>query len=88
MNEHYYDIIVSPVITEKATMASEHNQVIFKVARKATKPQVKEAAGCSSVTRSRASCPRASRPPARSVARAARLPLPKRPLRRKVRDEG
>jgi large subunit ribosomal protein L23 len=43
MNEHYYDIIVSPVITEKATMASEHNQVIFKVARKATKPQVKEA---------------------------------------------
>ena len=43
MNEHYYDIIVSPVITEKATMASEANQVIFKVAPKATKPQVKEA---------------------------------------------
>ncbi|HMM15321.1 MAG: 50S ribosomal protein L23 [Parvibaculum sp.] len=43
MNERYYDIIVSPVITEKATMASEANQVIFKVAPKATKPQVKEA---------------------------------------------
>ncbi|MGB6085083.1 50S ribosomal protein L23 [Parvibaculum sp.] len=43
MNERYYDIIVSPVITEKATMASEANQVIFKVAPGATKPQVKEA---------------------------------------------
>jgi large subunit ribosomal protein L23 len=43
MNERYYDIIVSPVITEKATMASEANQVIFKVAPDATKPQVKEA---------------------------------------------
>ncbi|MDZ4382489.1 MAG: 50S ribosomal protein L23 [Parvibaculum sp.] len=43
MNERYYDIIVSPVITEKATMASEANQVIFKVASDATKPQVKEA---------------------------------------------
>ncbi|MBX3488253.1 MAG: 50S ribosomal protein L23 [Parvibaculum sp.] len=43
MNAHLYDIILSPVITEKATMASEANQVIFKVARKATKPQVKEA---------------------------------------------
>jgi large subunit ribosomal protein L23 len=43
MNERYYDIIVSPVITEKATMASEHNQVIFKVSADATKPEVKEA---------------------------------------------
>ena len=39
----HYDIIVSPVITEKATAASEKNQVIFKVARTATKPQIKEA---------------------------------------------
>jgi large subunit ribosomal protein L23 len=39
----YYDIIVSPVITEKATLASEHNQVIFRVAPHATKPQIKEA---------------------------------------------
>jgi len=39
----HYDIIVSPVITEKATMASEHNKVVFKVRRNATKPQIKEA---------------------------------------------
>ncbi len=39
----HYDVILSPVITEKATIASEHNQVIFKVARTATKPQIKEA---------------------------------------------
>jgi len=39
----HYDIIISPVITEKATVASERNQVIFKVARHATKPQIKEA---------------------------------------------
>jgi large subunit ribosomal protein L23 len=38
-----YDIVLSPVITEKATMASERNQVIFKVAPTATKPQIKEA---------------------------------------------
>jgi large subunit ribosomal protein L23 len=38
-----YDVIVNPVITEKSTMASEHNQVIFNVARRATKPQIKEA---------------------------------------------
>jgi large subunit ribosomal protein L23 len=38
-----YDVILSPVITEKATMASENNQVVFKVARTATKPQIKEA---------------------------------------------
>ena len=39
----HYDIILSPVITEKATMASEHSQIMFKVAGKATKPQIKEA---------------------------------------------
>jgi large subunit ribosomal protein L23 len=38
-----YDVILSPVITEKATIASEHNQVIFRVADTATKPQIKEA---------------------------------------------
>ena len=38
-----YDVILSPVITEKATIASEHNKVIFKVAGTATKPQIKEA---------------------------------------------
>jgi len=39
----HYDVILSPVITEKATMASERNQVMFRVARDATKPQIKEA---------------------------------------------
>jgi large subunit ribosomal protein L23 len=42
-DSRYYDVIVSPIITEKATMSSEHNQVIFKVAMNATKPQIKEA---------------------------------------------
>jgi len=39
----HYDVIVAPVVTEKATVASEHNKVVFKVASKATKPQIKEA---------------------------------------------
>ena len=39
----HYDILIAPVVTEKATMASEHNKVVFKVASKATKPQIKEA---------------------------------------------
>ncbi|MBN8920949.1 MAG: 50S ribosomal protein L23 [Rhizobiales bacterium] len=39
----HYDVIVAPVITEKATAASENNQVVFKVARNATKPEIKEA---------------------------------------------
>ena len=39
----HYDLIVAPVITEKATMASEHNKVTFKVRKNATKPQIKEA---------------------------------------------
>ena len=39
----HYDVILSPVITEKATAASERNQVVFRVAPHATKPQIKEA---------------------------------------------
>ena len=39
----HYDVIIGPVITEKATMASEHNKVVFKVRKTATKPQIKEA---------------------------------------------
>ena len=39
----HYDVIVAPAITEKSTMASEHNQVVFNVARKATKPEIKAA---------------------------------------------
>ena len=41
--ERYYDIILSPVITEKATNVSEHNQVVFRVAKDATKPEIKAA---------------------------------------------
>ena len=43
IDPRHYDIIVSPVVTEKATLASEHNKVLFKVSAKATKPQIKEA---------------------------------------------
>ena len=43
IDPRHYDIIVSPVVTEKATLASEHNKVLFKVSGKATKPQIKEA---------------------------------------------
>ena len=39
----HYDLILSPVITEKATIASEQNQVMFKVARHATKDEIAEA---------------------------------------------
>jgi large subunit ribosomal protein L23 len=39
----HYDVIIAPVITEKATLASEANQVVFKVRRNATKPQIKSA---------------------------------------------
>jgi large subunit ribosomal protein L23 len=39
----HYDVIVSPAITEKSTMASEYNQVVFNVAKKATKPEIKAA---------------------------------------------
>jgi large subunit ribosomal protein L23 len=38
-----YDIILSPVITEKATLASERNQVVFRVLSTATKPQIASA---------------------------------------------
>ena len=43
IDPRHYDVIVAPVVTEKATLASEHNKVLFKVASKATKPQIKEA---------------------------------------------
>ncbi len=38
-----YDVILAPVITEKATAVSESNQVMFKVRRDATKPEIKAA---------------------------------------------
>jgi large subunit ribosomal protein L23 len=39
----HYDVVLAPVITEKSTMLSEHNAVVFKVANHATKPQIKAA---------------------------------------------
>ena len=39
----HYDVIVSPVITEKSTNASEYNKIVFKVRTDATKPQIKDA---------------------------------------------
>ena len=35
IDPRYYDVIVTPVVTEKATLASEHNKVLFRVAAKA-----------------------------------------------------
>ena len=39
----HYDVIFKPIITEKATMASENGAVVFQVAKDANKPQIKEA---------------------------------------------
>ncbi len=39
----HYNTILSPVITEKATLGSEHSQVTFRVAKDATKPEIKAA---------------------------------------------
>lgn len=41
--EKFYNTIVSPVITEKATLASDNNQVVFNVAKSASKPEIKAA---------------------------------------------
>ena len=43
LDPRLYDVIVSPVITEKATNLSEQNKVVFRVRTDATKPQIKEA---------------------------------------------
>ncbi|MGD0632901.1 MAG: 50S ribosomal protein L23 [Beijerinckiaceae bacterium] len=39
----HYDVIVAPVITEKATIASEQNKVVFKVRKDASKTEIKTA---------------------------------------------
>lgn len=39
----HYDVVLAPHITEKSTLLSEHNAVVFKVAGDATKPQIKAA---------------------------------------------
>jgi large subunit ribosomal protein L23 len=41
--ERMYDIIRSPLITEKSTLGGEHNQVTFRVPLDATKPEIKQA---------------------------------------------
>ena len=41
--EEMYDVILGPVITEKSTQASEHNQVTFRVRGEASKPEIKQA---------------------------------------------
>ncbi|AOL95216.1 50S ribosomal protein L23 [Porphyrobacter sp. LM 6] len=43
VDARHYDVILAPHITEKSTLASEQNAVVFKVAKDATKPQIKEA---------------------------------------------
>ncbi len=40
---NHYDVVIAPHITEKATLLSEHNAVVLKVAKAATKPQIKAA---------------------------------------------
>ncbi|GAB4540712.1 MAG: 50S ribosomal protein L23 [Parvularculaceae bacterium] len=41
--EIYYNTILRPIVTEKSTIASENNQVMFRVPLAATKPQIAEA---------------------------------------------
>ena len=43
IDTRHYDVVLAPHITEKATMMSEHNAVVFKVANDATKPEIKAA---------------------------------------------
>ncbi len=43
IDTRHYDVIVAPHITEKSTLLSENNAVVFKVVNKATKPEIKAA---------------------------------------------
>lgn len=43
VDTRHYDVVLSPVITEKSTLLSEHNAVVFRVAKGATKPSIKAA---------------------------------------------
>jgi large subunit ribosomal protein L23 len=43
IDNRHYDVIVAPHITEKSTMMSEHNAVVFKVSNDASKPEIKAA---------------------------------------------
>ena len=39
----HFDVVVKPIITEKATLVGEHNQMVFEVAKTASKPDIKAA---------------------------------------------
>jgi len=43
MDTRHYDILVAPHITEKSTLLSENNAVVFRVTKEATKPEIKAA---------------------------------------------
>ena len=43
VDNRHYDVVLAPHITEKSTLLSEHNAVVFKVANDATKPEIKAA---------------------------------------------
>jgi large subunit ribosomal protein L23 len=43
IDNRHYDVVLAPHITEKSTMLSDHNAVVFKVANDATKPEIKAA---------------------------------------------
>ena len=43
IDNRHYDVVLAPHITEKSTMLSEHDAVVFKVASDATKPEIKAA---------------------------------------------
>ncbi len=43
VDNRHFDVIVAPHITEKSTMLTEHNKVVFKVAPTASKPEIKAA---------------------------------------------
>jgi large subunit ribosomal protein L23 len=43
VDNRHFDVIVAPHITEKSTMLSEQNAVVFKVAKDASKPEIKAA---------------------------------------------
>ena len=43
VDNRHYDVVVAPHITEKSTLLSEHNAIVFKVAKDASKPEIKAA---------------------------------------------
>lgn len=43
VDNRHYDVVLAPHITEKTTLLSEHNAVVFKVAKDASKPEIKAA---------------------------------------------